>query len=147
MKAIDRSEQCKRISPHTWSRPESRKRIGGRTIAPSTRASGPSLPAHRGGGDTSIVARRLTSEHFVGRRAELEEFEQALESASERHPEVILLGGDSGVGKTRLVGELERRLPERGVLVLRGESVEQDDGELPYAPLTSALRPLVRAGD
>ena len=31
--------------------------------------------------------------------------------------------------------------------MLRGEAVEQEDGELPYAPLTSALRPLVRTAD
>ena len=30
---------------------------------------------------------------------------------------------------------------------LRGEAVEQADGELPFSPLTSALRPLVRAKD
>jgi DNA-binding CsgD family transcriptional regulator/tetratricopeptide (TPR) repeat protein len=42
-----------------------------------------------------------------------------------------------------LVLEFERRL-QSGVLFLRGESVEQADGELPYAPLLSALRPLVR---
>ena len=30
-------------------------------------------------------------------------------------------------------------------LVLRGEAVEEADGELPYAPLIGALRPLVRA--
>jgi DNA-binding CsgD family transcriptional regulator/tetratricopeptide (TPR) repeat protein len=89
----------------------------------------------------------LTSEHFVGRRAELEELEQALDAAARREPAVVLLGGDSGVGKTRLLAELELRLSDRGVLVLRGESVEQDDGELPYAPLTSALRPLVRNDD
>jgi DNA-binding CsgD family transcriptional regulator len=57
-----------------------------------------------------------------------------------------LLGGESGVGKTRLVTELQRRLGEADepALVLRGESVEQRDGELPYAPLLSALRPVVR---
>jgi len=70
-----------------------------------------------------------------------------LRAATERRPALVLLGGDSGVGKSRLVTELENRLAGEGVLVLWGEAVEQDDGELPYAPLTSALRPLVRAGD
>ena len=51
---------------------------------------------------------------------------------------------ESGVGKTRLVDELERRLAAHDAIVLRGEAVEQGDGELPYAPLLSALRPLVR---
>ncbi|HET8977459.1 MAG TPA: AAA family ATPase [Solirubrobacteraceae bacterium] len=93
---------------------------------------------------------RLTSNHFVGRVGELAELELAVQEASSGRPALVLLGGDSGVGKTRLVSELERRLPAGGEadgpapLLLRGESVEQTDGELPYAPLLSALRPLVR---
>ncbi len=86
---------------------------------------------------------RLTSSHFVGRVGELAELELALRDAASRRPVVVLLGGESGVGKTRLVLEFERQLVG-GVLALRGESVEQADGELPYAPLLGALRPLVR---
>jgi ATP/maltotriose-dependent transcriptional regulator MalT len=89
----------------------------------------------------------MTSNRFVGRTSELRELEQAAEAARSRQPALLLLGGDSGVGKTRLIGELERLLTDREVLVLRGEGVEQSEGELPYAPLTSALRPLVRAHD
>jgi DNA-binding CsgD family transcriptional regulator len=85
---------------------------------------------------------RLTSTHFVGRVGELAELELALREAAARRPALILLGGDSGIGKTRLVTEFERRLD--GALSLRGEAVEQTDGELPYAPLLGALRPLVR---
>jgi predicted ATPase len=90
---------------------------------------------------------RLTSSHFVGRVGELAELEMAWREAAERRPVVVLVGGDSGVGKTRLVGELEQRLAseEAVALALRGESVEQGESELPYAPLLSALRPLVRA--
>src|SRR5437763_13545105 len=97
-------------------------------------------------GDTWDMRARLTSSRFVGRVGELAELELALRDAAEGSPIVVLLGGESGVGKTRLVGELERRLAgsEEPVLVLRGESVEQRDGELPYAPLLSALRPLIR---
>ncbi|MFZ1996217.1 MAG: AAA family ATPase, partial [Solirubrobacteraceae bacterium] len=93
---------------------------------------------------------RLTSNHFVGRVGELAELELAVREASDGRPTLVLLGGDSGVGKTRLVGELEHRLSAAadggadGILILRGDGVEQADGELPYAPLLSALRPLVR---
>jgi DNA-binding CsgD family transcriptional regulator len=92
---------------------------------------------------------RLTSSRFVGRVSELAELELALRDAANGHPAVILLGGESGVGKTRLISELERRLAksQEPTLMLRGESVEQRDGELPYAPLLSALRPLVRERD
>ena len=113
--------------------------------APAAGASGSGSPAS--GGNTSCVARRLTSNRFVGRRPEFAELEQSSAAASAGQPVLVLLGGDSGVGKTRLIGELERRLDEQDVLVLRGEAVEQDDGELPYVPLTSALRPLVRGQD
>ncbi len=90
---------------------------------------------------------RLTSSHFVGRVGELAELQVAVREATAGRPTLVLLGGDSGVGKTRLVGELEHRLDAQdgdGPLILRGDGVEQDDGELPYAPLLSALRPLVR---
>ncbi len=89
---------------------------------------------------------RLTSTHFVGRVGELAELELALRESTDRRPVLVLLGGQSGVGKTRLVAEFERRLGEQA-LALRGEAVEQGDGELPYAPLLGALRPLVRARD
>jgi ATP/maltotriose-dependent transcriptional regulator MalT len=87
---------------------------------------------------------RLTSNHFVGRVGELAELELGWREAAERRPVVVLVGGDSGVGKTRLVGELEHRLAAENAIALRGESVEQGETELPYAPLLSALRPLVR---
>jgi tetratricopeptide (TPR) repeat protein len=89
---------------------------------------------------------RLTSSRFVGRVSELAELELALREAADGYPTVVLVGGESGVGKTRLVSELQRRLAEseQTALVLRGESVEQRDGELPYAPLLSALRTIVR---
>jgi DNA-binding CsgD family transcriptional regulator len=86
---------------------------------------------------------RLTSTHFVGRVGELAELELASREAAASRPGLVLLGGESGVGKTRVVGELERRMGATSI-VLRGDAVEQGDGELPYAPLLGALRPLVR---
>jgi DNA-binding CsgD family transcriptional regulator len=105
--------------------------------------------AHRPGPsrDTSAVGSRLTSNAFVGRGRELTELELAIQGVASGQPGVVLVGGDSGVGKTRLVGELERRLSDGAVRVLRGEGVEQGEEELPYVPLTSALRPVVREHD
>ncbi len=88
---------------------------------------------------------RLTSRRFVGRSSELAELELAFREAAAGRPSLILLGGESGFGKTRLLAEFERVVD--GALVLRGECLEQGDGELPYAPLLTALRPLTRRRD
>jgi DNA-binding CsgD family transcriptional regulator len=92
---------------------------------------------------------RLTSSHLVGRIDELAELELAFHEASAGHAVLVLVRGESGIGKTRLLSELERRLalaPDPP-LVLRGETVEHGGAELPYAPLLGALRPLVREHD
>src|SRR4051812_50010656 len=52
-----------------------------------------------------------------------------------------MVSGESGVGKSRLLGEL---VAEAEALVLRGECIELAEGELPYAPVVGALRDLVR---
>src|SRR5204863_3514829 len=57
------------------------------------------------------------------------------------------VAGDSGVGKTRLLDELLTRARESGARVLSGDAVELGEGELPYAALVGALRPLARAAD
>jgi DNA-binding CsgD family transcriptional regulator/tetratricopeptide (TPR) repeat protein len=56
----------------------------------------------------------------------------------------VLVAGESGVGKSRLLAELVR---EADALVLRGECIELAEGELPYAPVVGALRDLVRVVD
>ena len=147
VKAIGRSEECTQHS-HSLSRPLELKTPGGPRGGDESKTATPPFGAKRASyGDTSGVARRLTSNHFVGRTAELDELLLAAREATAGRPALVLLGGESGVGKTRLVGELERVLDSDGALVLRGEAVAQEDGELPYAPITGALRQLVRRRD
>jgi DNA-binding CsgD family transcriptional regulator/tetratricopeptide (TPR) repeat protein len=90
------------------------------------------------------MATRMTSTRFVGRSGELAELEAALRDAAERRPSLALIAGESGVGKSRLVQELIRRVGEDGAFVLSGDCVDLGEGELPYAPLVAALRPLLR---
>ena len=108
----------------------------------------PSSASHPSGRRPAIlrsVRSRLTSSHFVGRVGELAELELAVREAASGRATLVLLGGDSGVGKTRLVGELERRLddliPGETIVMLRGECVEQTDGELPYARAARGAAP------
>jgi len=93
------------------------------------------------------VATRVTSTRLVGRDGELAALEAALADAGSGAPSVTLVAGESGVGKTRLLDELRRRAHDTGARTLAGEAVELGEGELPYAPLVSALRPLAREGD
>ena len=45
--------------------------------------------------------------------------------------QIVLVGGDAGIGKTRLLDELETLAKARQIRVLHGRFIEQDRG-LPY---------------
>lgn len=75
----------------------------------------------------------------MGREAEL----AAVESVSG----TVVIAGDAGVGKSRLVEELERRARAEGKVVLIGECLDVTEGELPYAPIVTALRPVLSQGE
>ncbi len=76
---------------------------------------------------------------MVGRSAELGRLLEVLDAAREGQAGAALLGGDAGIGKTRMVTEVGRLAEERGCFVLVGRCVELGD-TLPYLPLADALR-------
>jgi DNA-binding CsgD family transcriptional regulator len=90
---------------------------------------------------------RVTSSRFIGRQPEVAELESGLAEAIEGRSTLALVGGESGVGKTRLLDELIARARESGARVIGGEAVELGQDELPYGPIVTALRPLVRDAD
>ena len=55
-----------------------------------------------------------------------------------------MIGGEAGVGKSRLVSEFAERSRGAGVRALMGGCLELGADGLPFAPFTSALRELVR---
>lgn len=79
---------------------------------------------------------------MVGRQTESAALSAALKHALEGEPASVLIGGEAGVGKSRLVHELLERAHAQGVRVLVGSCVELDGGGLPLAPLVDALRAL-----
>lgn len=95
------------------------------------------------------MSTRVTSTRFVGRTGEQAELLAGLRDADAGRPSLVLVAGESGVGKTRLVAELEReaRTAATPALVLGGDCLQLGTGELPYAPLVAALRPLARRDD
>jgi DNA-binding SARP family transcriptional activator len=79
---------------------------------------------------------------FVGREAELGALRALLARAEEGEGGVVLVTGEPGAGKTRLVCELARAAADRGVLVLYG--VSDAVVSTPYQPLREWLEFLLR---
>src|SRR5215467_5056734 len=81
----------------------------------------------------------------VGRARELAELDAALGRVRDGRPSAVLVGGEAGVGKSRLVGEFGARARAVGaVRVLSGYCLDLSAEGLPFAPFTGVLRELVR---
>jgi DNA-binding CsgD family transcriptional regulator len=76
---------------------------------------------------------------LVGRTAELTSLTDALDSARGGRSSVVVLGGDAGVGKTRLLSELIATASADGALCLVGHCVDLGDTPPPYLPFTEAF--------
>jgi DNA-binding NarL/FixJ family response regulator/tetratricopeptide (TPR) repeat protein len=89
------------------------------------------------------MAGRVTSTSFVGRGEELGRLQRGLQSAAAGEPRTLLIAGEAGVGKTRLLREFADRIGNEA-LVLFGSCLPLSGGGLPYGPIVDALRPLAR---
>ncbi|MFF7973677.1 AAA family ATPase [Streptomyces sp. NPDC007905] len=88
------------------------------------------------------VETRSVSPVFVGRTGELDTLNDALARAAAGEPQALLLGGEAGVGKTRLVEEFATAACRRASVVAVGGCVEIGADGLPFAPFSTALRAL-----
>jgi serine/threonine protein kinase/tetratricopeptide (TPR) repeat protein len=87
----------------------------------------------------------LQAAEFVGRSHELETLNQALEEALGQRGGTWLVGGESGVGKSRLLEELRVHALVADALVLRGQAVTEISCQ--YHAWTNVLRPLCLLGE
>ncbi|MDR5701906.1 helix-turn-helix transcriptional regulator [Agromyces aerolatus] len=92
--------------------------------------------------DHEQVTTSVSSPEMVGRQADLAWLESSLVAVREGVPRTAVLGGEAGIGKTRLLLEFTRRCGA-DVRVLAGQSVDLGDVAAPYAPVKAALRALV----
>jgi DNA-binding CsgD family transcriptional regulator/tetratricopeptide (TPR) repeat protein len=83
-----------------------------------------------------------SSPTLVGRDTELAMLEGALARASDGLPAIVLIGGDAGLGKTRLVAAFADRARESGARVLVGACLDLGGEGVPYSPFLEALRAL-----
>lgn len=89
------------------------------------------------------VETRSVSPVFVGRAAELAALGDALAHvAVSGEPQALLIGGEAGVGKTRLIEEFTGTARDRGALVSLGGCIEIGSEGLPFAPFSAILHSL-----
>ncbi|WP_089950493.1 helix-turn-helix transcriptional regulator [Lentzea xinjiangensis] len=87
-----------------------------------------------------LVARLGSGIPLVARDRELNRLRAALAQAGRGTAGAVLLAGDAGVGKTRLVEELAASADD--TLVLMGRCLDAGETGLPYLPFAEALSPL-----
>jgi DNA-binding CsgD family transcriptional regulator/tetratricopeptide (TPR) repeat protein len=83
---------------------------------------------------------RVASPVFVGRAYELAALDDALETATNGTPSTVLIGGDAGVGKTRLLSTWNQGARERGVRVALGACLDLGERGPAYVAIVQALR-------
>ncbi len=87
----------------------------------------------------------LDRETLIGRGAEQARLEAALDAAVVGRGGTVVVGGEAGIGKSRLVERLADTARARGATVLTGACLAQGSGAIPYAPFVEALRGLSRS--
>ena len=88
-------------------------------------------------GDVALEERATTP--LLGRDTELAELEDRVGLGDDPRSAPVVLGGDAGVGKTRLLAELGRRAREAGWRVLVGHCLDFGDSALPLLPFTEVV--------
>jgi class 3 adenylate cyclase/tetratricopeptide (TPR) repeat protein len=85
-------------------------------------------------------------EPLADREPELAQLQAALERASAGHLQVVIVHGEAGVGKSRLIAEGAAMAQERGMSLLMGTALSYGR-DIPYLPWTEILWGLFDIGE
>src|SRR6266496_3342322 len=116
-------------------------RIGRTSYWPHGRKRRPFVPPGAAGDDDRVSA-RVTSPVLVGRSDELRLLGGVLDRAAAGEFALAAIGGEAGIGKTRLSMVAGERARQQGFKVLTGGCLDIGESTVPYAPLLEALRQL-----
>src|SRR5262249_1277672 len=94
----------------------------------------------------TMMLPRVALSPFIGREKELTELQKRLNAAISGECQFVVVSGEPGVGKTRLLDEIENLARARKLLVLHGRSIEQD-GAFPYQGFCEAIQEYFRIKD
>ncbi|MCP5067038.1 MAG: AAA family ATPase, partial [bacterium] len=115
---------------------------GYRFVAEITESGSPS-PAEVGSAQHAHRSEGISKPHFVGRHELMSTLHTALEESLSGETRVVMLEGEPGIGKTRVVEELCRKATERGITVLTGRCYEAE-GAAAFWPWIQSMRAWTR---
>jgi serine/threonine protein kinase len=90
-----------------------------------------------------VPERFCVAHRLYGREAESRALTEAFDRVGSGRPELVLVNGYSGIGKTALVGELHKPIVARRGYFIRGKC-DQYSRNQPYAALIQAFQQLLR---
>jgi DNA-binding CsgD family transcriptional regulator/tetratricopeptide (TPR) repeat protein len=93
------------------------------------------------------MARTVSSPVFVGRRPELETIAAALRAAADGRGTFLLIAGEAGVGKSRLIEEAVAAARSDGAVAGIGRCLELGISGVPFAPIRTALHDVLATTD
>lgn len=84
---------------------------------------------------------QTTSPLLIGRENDLNSLRSAVRESRTGSTRTVVVSGEAGIGKTRLVAEFLADVPA-DTIVLRGQCIDLDRDAPPYAPIVASLRAL-----
>lgn len=94
--------------------------------------------------DTGGVG-RISCPDFIDRAGESRALDEALDRARRGEAPTIFVGGEAGIGKSRLVAEFSQNAIRTGARVLTGGCAPLGSSPLPFTPIVDALRGFMRS--
>src|SRR5437868_12285024 len=79
----------------------------------------------------------------IGRAREIESLSRLIGQLSDGHGTTVVISGEAGIGKSRLVSEARSRAASHGVRILQGAAFELDRAA-PYGPIADLFRAFFR---
>jgi DNA-binding SARP family transcriptional activator/tetratricopeptide (TPR) repeat protein len=80
---------------------------------------------------------------FLGREAEFDSLRAAVRDIGESRTTAVLIAGEAGIGKSRLIREFSRSLALESVRLIESRCYPAEE-ELPYGPIVDAISPIAR---
>lgn len=96
--------------------------------------------------DIGAILKHVAGNHIplIGRNAELAVLVRTLGTARSGEPSIVIVSGEAGIGKTRLVEELVERAQTDGFLVATGRCSPVISTRLPYGPVVDLIADVLR---